>query len=303
MKHMKKSLFLTTVMMVVLLIVALSTATFAWYTAQSNATASLTTITSATSSAASLGVDTANNGASSTKSVVDLVMTSGIYPMVPLTAPTAATLYSAFSADFRTATKDNEGNFSSVPSNGSPATIATADVLDGTPVTQNFFYTVNTNKDNPTGIQAKITISDHYTLTTVEPANWVTSYASYYTLSDGVYTALTATTTWAADTFYTKDGMNDKLRVALFADDLYIGTWGDGQIYYGTIVNGSPTSSISTSYAATASGNNLTVDTNVAALGGVRIQLVAWYEGDLLNVAQAGLSANFAIEFSLIAAV
>lgn len=65
-KTMKKSMFFTTVLMVVLLIVALSTATFAWFSANNTVTATQTTMTAATSTSASIeiGWDTGNMGSS-----------------------------------------------------------------------------------------------------------------------------------------------------------------------------------------------------------------------------------------------
>lgn len=65
-KTMKKSMFFTTILMVVLLIVALSTATFAWFSANNTVTATQTTMTAATSTSASIeiGWDTGNMGSS-----------------------------------------------------------------------------------------------------------------------------------------------------------------------------------------------------------------------------------------------
>lgn len=59
-------MFFTTVLMVVLLIVALSTATFAWFSANNTVTATQTTMTAATSTSASIeiGWDTGNMGSS-----------------------------------------------------------------------------------------------------------------------------------------------------------------------------------------------------------------------------------------------
>lgn len=56
MKKMKKSMFITTLMMVVLLIVAISTSTFAWFSANDTVSATQTTMTAATSSAANIAI-------------------------------------------------------------------------------------------------------------------------------------------------------------------------------------------------------------------------------------------------------
>ncbi len=61
MKHMKKSMFITTLLMVVLLVVALSTATFAWFSANNTVTAQQATMTAATSSAANIQISWDNS--------------------------------------------------------------------------------------------------------------------------------------------------------------------------------------------------------------------------------------------------
>lgn len=56
MKNAKKSMFITTILMVAVLIVAVSTATFAWYTASTTATSNVVTISSAESQSANIAV-------------------------------------------------------------------------------------------------------------------------------------------------------------------------------------------------------------------------------------------------------
>lgn len=48
--------------------------------------------------------------------------------------------------------------------------------------------------------------TDHYELTTSQPADWSTNYTSYYTESSGTYTAVTGASApeWAASTYYKK---------------------------------------------------------------------------------------------------
>ncbi len=60
MKHMKKSMFFSTILMVVLLIVALSTATFAWFTSNEQVSATETKLTAAKSSEANITIDWLN---------------------------------------------------------------------------------------------------------------------------------------------------------------------------------------------------------------------------------------------------
>ena len=58
MKRTRKSLFISTVLMVVLLVVAISTATFAWYSAQSTATAQNAKLTTAATTDANIALST-----------------------------------------------------------------------------------------------------------------------------------------------------------------------------------------------------------------------------------------------------
>lgn len=44
-----------------------------------------------------------------------------------------------------------------------------------------------------------------YTLLKTQPADWATNFANYYKLVNGVMTALTATETFATNTFYSKN--------------------------------------------------------------------------------------------------
>lgn len=76
-------------------------------------------------------------------------------------------------------------------------------------VPQTRFYTAidlydGTTTGETTGGFVKGT--NHYALTTAQPADWATNYTAYFTESSGVYSAVTGETapTWAADTYYRK---------------------------------------------------------------------------------------------------
>jgi len=85
MKH-KKSLFITTVMMVVLLVAALSTATYAWYTSSNVVSTVETTVNSAESTGAniSIGWSQSTPVGTSTMTFYDASEDPGFQPMVPL---------------------------------------------------------------------------------------------------------------------------------------------------------------------------------------------------------------------------
>jgi len=83
-----KSLFISTIAMVVMLIVALSVGTFAWYTAQETVNATEATVGAQASSDTALGIgwSTAANAASVSLSS----QTKVVRPMIPKAAPTDA---------------------------------------------------------------------------------------------------------------------------------------------------------------------------------------------------------------------
>ncbi len=84
MKSMKKSMFITTLLMVVLLVVAISTSTFAWFAANDTVVATQTTMTAATSSDANItiGWDLDNMGQS-----ITFGNGSDMKPMIPELMP------------------------------------------------------------------------------------------------------------------------------------------------------------------------------------------------------------------------
>jgi hypothetical protein len=84
MKHMKKSMFITTLLMVVLLVVALSTATFAWFSANNTVTAQQATMTAATSSAANIQISWDNETWGST---ISFENDTDLQPSVPKMRP------------------------------------------------------------------------------------------------------------------------------------------------------------------------------------------------------------------------
>jgi hypothetical protein len=298
-------MFLTTIIMVAVLVVALSTSTFAWYTAQNNVAATNTTLYAASSSAASLGLDTANNGANSTNSSVSLTLTTDVVPMVPTALfSTETTKYSTVA--FTTAPVDNANKFTAAGSPISPAKIASADVGSGA-AAQDYFYIVNTNGTNAASVTVAVNIiTDGYTLLKSAPANFTTAFGQYYTRTGTgttedpyVFTALTEAKNWATDTYYVSNStISGKLRVSVFSDDSYIGVWGDGNIYYGEIANGAAGTTSLTAMTGSSSGAALSLG-SIDALDGRKIQVCAWFEGTDLVVANSALASVFTIAFAI----
>lgn len=321
MKTMKKSMFITTIMMVVLLVVALSTATFAWYTAQSSVSSAQVTLTSGTSSSASLAISDTNNGAAAKGSKVTFTLNNAtsVLPMVPKASPTAGTTETAaFAGNFFTAAMNNAGNFMADGSKASPATIASISIDGATAKTQDNFYVINTNGSNKTGVTVTVTIdTTGYTVLTNRPNDWATAYFTKYyveaTAADGENEATyklieqgSAIPTFEQNKYYVKnDIIAADLRVAVFADGKYVSTWAmSGEtVKYGTI-----TANASASLTTVFDDANTTASGSAASLGdfdalqGKSIQIVAWYDGVGLVVDDAGLPAVFSLAFNAVAA-
>lgn len=308
---MKKSMFITTIMMVVLLVVALSTATFAWYTAQTNATVSETTVTSATSSTASLVIDTVaatTNAADNT--TVTINMAQIVSPMIygRAAAPTKDTTYDSFKDSFVTFNITADGKYVDNPEKTAPAVISKTTGKNNAETTTGDFYVTNIG-----GVAAKVnaTVSinpDYYVKVTVKTGDAVDAY---YTLDeDGTYTQATGNAVAGTD-YYAKRS-NEHLRVAMFVDGKYVATWAMNSKnkvgYYGYITTSEDgdtlpkdlaqvTKKAHNSYTASDAGSGVEISATLGSMTAIRVQLVAWFEGDDHTNAYAGSSASFSIEF------
>lgn len=318
-------MFVTTILMVVLLIVALSTATFAWYTANSQVTVSATQINSASSADANIefvwksGANYVYNGTS-----VAFSSGSAIAPMVPTAVPTVD---STSSMSFVGAAVNAAG------------TTFVGDSEAITPWTQQY---------------TSVAVGSSYELTTEEPANWATHYTNYYTQggSDPNYTynrlqVQAPVPAWAANTYYALNAStSDPYGVAtgVTVTDLYIanratsGSTGNlkitatfangdsnkalldalrvavffGGTYKGTLANSASNVSFATSGSWSADAavtSSITRDSTYTATAGATgfnigsinagaetaLVLYAWYDGTLLGNAQAGGNVTFTL--------
>lgn len=145
-------MFISTILMVVVLVVALSTATFAWYTASSSADAKNASLTAAHSAAANIAVGWTS---SATGTEIDLATDTAVTvaPMIPTAAPVLdTTKYSGESnvLAFNTASIDTEGKFGA-PASATPWKIAHE--------TQDKFYVINHNVNAGAKVSMTCTIS------------------------------------------------------------------------------------------------------------------------------------------------
>jgi len=265
-----KSLFISTIAMVVLLVVALATGTFAWYSAQSQVTANTAKITTAEVTNASINL-TWNVNAD--PAVGDLTSTTfgakEIGPMIP----------TSLLADYVTG-----GDPSGTP----PAfTTATIENITGTN-----YFTDNGTTGYPWEETDETLAENSLYIMNLNP-------------SSDVY--VRPKVTFSTPTPYDEDNKPvnnfDLLRVAIYSQELgtstyeYMGTWGPSTlgngatnpVFYGTIVGGAATTSISDFYSPIASGSQGD-EFVIGAYEKVQIYIYAWLEGTKLDNARSVLS-------------
>ena len=159
---MKKRLLITSVVMMLVVAVALSTATYAWFTSNASVTASSITMTASTSTAPALGIGWAGGEAGSAITLGGSA--SSVSPMVPATLYTQAQANASNSDEITAATISTVGfetattksvNGHLVFNTPTPATPYT--FTDGTATA---FYVSNLSTANTvTNVQVQATIS------------------------------------------------------------------------------------------------------------------------------------------------
>ena len=130
MKNAKKSMFITTILMVAVLIVAVSTATFAWYTSSQSVNATDAVVSSASSTSADISI-----GWSDADKTTTIALAGGpaIQPMVP----TAVIADDAETIAFNTAPMNTLNQFTAAGTNATPWSINVEDKTS--------FFVINNN--------------------------------------------------------------------------------------------------------------------------------------------------------------
>ena len=126
----KKSMFITTILMVAVLIVAVSTATFAWYTSATQLEATTAVVSSASSTSADIAIT--KDLATPTGTSIALTGTGDVLPMVPTDLIEVA---------------DESVAYTTSPMNLSNQFIKNGETA--TPWVSDVFYVVNHNINNP----------------------------------------------------------------------------------------------------------------------------------------------------------
>ncbi|NCA91732.1 hypothetical protein EOM82_00550 [bacterium] len=261
MKHMKKSMFITTVMMVVLLIVAVSTATFAWYTSSNTVNTTEAEVSSAQSTDANISIGWSDNTVVGHSSIDFKTDNVEYVPMSPLYVGTEGFVFNASTA-FRTASMSFGKLYN--PSSATPylgtdpdSASTTFYIINYSRTATNITFTSTTAGENADRLRIAIfqvggpnngllvytnkdlyyatenaEVPEHYELLASAPGNWSTQFATYYTKSGEVYTPVAGVApTFQPNIYYAKNAEGSALTVA--PED-----WGTKWFEYSTTGNG-----------------------------------------------------------------
>ncbi len=263
MKNAKKSMFITTILMVAVLVVAISTATFAWYTSTGNGTASQANLVAAESNAANVAVGWDANA--KTTSVTFSSTAVEVAPMAPTAEPIADMTFAAL--ELKTATLDATGAFNADGQTAIPWTVSDGAAQDA----KTSFYVINHNMN--AGVTVNMTIS--YAANVVDD-----------NLDDGDDSIT-----------YTN---NDKLVVAVFVEGKLAGIFTQLSEYKaGAIVGGQVASDLDGTNALIKSTIAIELDAAPSATEGTakNIQIKAWLDGGALTQSYAAQPAAFSFNF------
>lgn len=235
MKHMKKSMFITTVMMVVLLIVAVSTATFAWYTSSNTVNTAITNVNSAESTGANISIGWADTTPVGVSQLTFASQDTDFYPMVPTNNEGASFVFNNttpfYTANISYGTLSNHSSATPyVGTKPNPSGGATTFfVVNYARKATNITFSANVTGENATRLRVAVFNADTgalvytnkdiyygtimnavdavFTLVEEAPAGWADNYASYST-STGTFTAVAPVApTWQANTYWTSGGV------------------------------------------------------------------------------------------------
>ena len=148
MKNAKKSMFITTILMVAVLIVAVSTATFAWYTSNNTAKAGYSTLTAATSENFNIAIGWTSDAVGNL--IDDLApATTTLNPAIPEAAFADSVAYDTALASFHSAGINSQSQFNANGDDMAPWAINHD--------AQDHFFVINNNAN--AGIKVTMTLA------------------------------------------------------------------------------------------------------------------------------------------------
>lgn len=285
-----KSLFISTIAMVVMLIVALSVGTFAWYTAQETVTADDAVVGTATSTESAIAIGWAAGASSSS---VSFGAKNDLRPMIPTSAPTSG----ASLPSFQEAHLELQGT-DRIIKNVVSATPWSQVAASGDPAASTTLFVGNLSDTQDVNVYPVVTIPEHL-------------------YGDNPETTEITETDWVGD-------LNHLLRVAIWVEGgegesayMHLGTWGsetfssayavdmnavdmnDDPYYLGN--NENLVKVNDNKITLTAGGSRVAENTTFQLPAGEEKQIYirAWIEGTALTSGLSGLSASFDVTFSV----
>ena len=291
---MKKRLLITSIVMMLVVAVALSTATYAWFTSNATVTASTVSFTAATSTADAIAIAWTGNTNPGTTLAPDANAGTAMQPMVPTLPVVGTTTSTAFEASFTTGTLYSKAG---VP------TFNTADSYTANPVV----WQTNDNNGEAEG---------------------ATPAASFYIKNLSLAKTVTNIKVTASITDATGDnnvGASNLVRVAIFSKDLgangATASSGNyllrgilaktaGYASTGAVSGEAPqeTAITANGIATTAAATGFNIckisgaDQSLAADSQVDVVVIVWMDGEALTDSTAGKQANVALTFSAVTA-
>ena len=331
---MKKRLLITSIVMMLVVAVALSTATYAWFTSNASVTASQVTLTAATNEAASLGIG--------------WTATGEFLPEIEATSPSGSTFAPAIPAALINNTTESDvafaTQFATPDENGDMVWLDDGDTANPyvwTNGEQTSFFVKNLSPANTIStVTLTATFTDIDTDDDIDAAallrvGVVKKVSDSYKLlgvlakeTAYTYTAVTASTqmTAAAGTYFKKylgqyvpAVPGTEAQVTSGAADYYRGTDPDNEDYsgattatagkfytraanthnyaevaYGEIDEGESVNDILT----TASVTSIVVATDLEALDSFELKILVWEDGVALGDLEQGLGAGVSLNFT-----
>ena len=333
---MKKRLLITSIVMMLVVAVALSTATYAWFTSNAYVSASTVTMTAATNEADSIFIkwDTGTYG----KDITTTQSYGGnvLKPIIPNEIEVNQTTLGAgdHQITFQTAQLETVASVSTFKEVGSAAGVYFASSSSDTPASKDVIFVKNTSTANVVyNIKVTATFTPNYIA--CEAGELAVAGYTYY--ADGTGTALESQPALGADVTGKYKACVELVRVGIFTKDLTAAGANDtssdyilrgilansaSATYFGTIANGYSQEDFKNSAnkvtgdvdfrnntktaTAGATGFNICYDGGslhtLAAQGEVEIKVLMWLDGEALNDNTQGAIANVALRFDAVSA-
>jgi len=299
---MKKRLLITSIVMMLVVAVALSTATYAWFTSNAGVTASTVTLTAATNDAAALGISWTDSNYGT--EIVDAVSgtTATLVPMTPIAYTVGTTVATANTENkiaFNTATirSDATQNTMVFGEDGQTATPYTWN-----DATHNSFYVKNLAPANTTNltVTVKANITGHFIAISGSENTDTTNY-DYYTTGKVLIASPGASVSEGFKV--AKNNASDLVRVAIFVNDTLLTVLANdsaadtrAKVAKGAISSGTAISTYAASAVdATSATTGATFDLN--ANTSAEIVVMMWLDGALFDETRSTQLADIALSF------